>query len=124
MYSTIMSKYFKFPRTIINRDEELFHDHTQEALERYFVHGLPPGSFVEAVLVGDLFSATMKADHWNKKSLAAIASWIVYNAPEGSYGSWQNVSAWIDDVDGRRSKWVAFREKEIAWELLKENENA
>lgn len=115
-----MSEYLRFPKPILDRDEDLIHNHTQDTLERYFVHGLPPGSFVEAVLVGDLYRAVARADAWNKKKLSAIVQWIAYNAPDGSYGSWEAVEAWLADSDGRRTRWLATREKEMAWETLKD----
>ena len=115
-----MSRYLNFPKQILHSDEELFPNHTQEALERYFVHGLLPGSFVEAVLVNDLYSAATKADHWNKQRLAAIAQWIVFNAPRGSYGSWEAVEAWLEDRNSCRTKWLEQREKEISWDTLKD----
>lgn len=114
------SKYFKFPEEFESRNELLFHEHTQESLERYFVHGLPPGGFVEAVLAGELYRAVAKADPWNKKTLAAIVTWIAVNAPPNSYGSYDVVEAWLADADGRRTRWVKQREKEMVWETLKE----
>ena len=51
-------------------------DHTRDALERYFLYGFEPGSFLKSVLCNDLYSSVARADTWNKQALADIVGWI------------------------------------------------
>ena len=71
-------------------------DHTREAFERYFKYGFAPGGFCTAVLANDLTAAAHKADHWNRPLTADIALWVQYNAPRGSWGTWEIVQGWLD----------------------------
>lgn len=80
-----------------------------ESVEYYVMHGLEPGSFTTAVLANDLFDATARADHWNKKLLPEIALAIRETCPLEAYGSYDNVRNWIDDKDGRRSRYSTWK---------------
>jgi len=42
--------------------------------------------------------------------LWVIGQWIMQNAPEGSWGNYENVKAWCKDIDGCRSKWATWYE--------------
>jgi hypothetical protein len=75
----------------------------QEAFQRYFDHGLEPGSFGMAVLCNDLVSAVLHADPWNKKMLSGTVQWLLDNAPYGSWGDPRLVKEWL-------SKGVAFQQ--------------
>lgn len=88
-------------------------DHTQEALQRYFLYGLEPGSFLRSVLVNDLYSSVARADTWNKTALADIVTWIAENAPEGSWGHEDYYNEWI-------AKGPAYErfQKSMVWEAL------
>jgi hypothetical protein len=68
--------------------------HTIEALENYWTHGWEPGGFLTAVLYNDLYTAAMRADHWNKGALGYIVEYLVNEAPDGSYGSEYKVKDW------------------------------
>ena len=93
-------------------------EHTQESLERYFFHGLEPGSFLVSVLCNDLMGACTRSDHVNRESIAGIATWILHNAPENSWGHLTTVSNWIKDTDSRRTRWVEAFEKRMMWDEL------
>lgn len=84
-----------------------------EALVRYFVHGMEPGSFLTAMLEGDLFTAAFKADHLNSPAMAKIATWIVHHAPHNSYGTADIVKKWCNDPTIR-----ADFEKKVLWHHL------
>ncbi len=84
-----------------------------EALVRYFVHGMEPGSFLTAMLEGDLFTAAFKADHANSPSMANIAKWIVHHAPHNSYGNADIVKKWCSDPTIR-----ADFDKKVLWHYL------
>ena len=90
-------------------------EHTQEALENYFVRGYEPGSFLTATLAGDLMAAACKADSENTEALAYIAKWIVNNAPVGSWGSYDTVRSWCRGNEYR----TAF-EKQCVVNILSE----
>lgn len=66
-----------------------------ETLQNYWNHGYEPGGFTTAVLCNDLFGAAARADHWNRHNMAAIAEYIVNNAPYGSYGNAELVKDWL-----------------------------
>lgn len=88
-------------------------EHTQGSLERYFLYGLEPGSFLRAVLSNDLVSAVSRADPQNKAALADIVNWIAENAPDGSWGHSDYYTEWIN-------KGTAFQkfQKSLTWEIL------
>jgi hypothetical protein len=88
-------------------------DHTQEALERYFLYAMEPGRFLRSVLVNDLYSSVARADTWNKTALADIVTWIAENAPEGSWGHEDYYREWI-------AKGPAYErfQKSLVWEAL------
>ena len=68
--------------------------HMAGAVKRYILQGIPPGSFLTAVLCNDLREAFARADDENA---AAMHGWVkfFYNyAPTGCWGSPENYSAW------------------------------
>ena len=88
--------------------------HTAEALANYWIRGWEPGSFLMHMLMGDLYGAAARADHWNKDALGHIAQMIVDVGPQGSWGSEYAVRNWIAKGD-------AFQryEKQRLMEILK-----
>lgn len=93
-------------------------NHTKDSIENYLLHGLPPGSFLEAVICGELFQAVNCADPENEKQLAEIARWFLHKAPWQALGSVSRMKDWIHDEDGRRSEYVREIEKEYVWNSL------
>jgi hypothetical protein len=73
--------------------------HTAEALANYWIRGWEPGGFLISMLMGDLFAAATRADHWNKDALGHIAQMIVDVGPHGSWGSEYAVRNWIAKGD-------------------------
>ena len=67
----------------------------EDTFRRYWDLALPPGGFATAVLANDLLGAAIRADTWNRPELAQIVQWVEYNAPRGSWGSYQAVDAWL-----------------------------
>jgi len=84
--------------------------HTQETLMNYFKHGWEPGGFVTAMLAMDMERALTTADTGNRQVLWVIGSWIMNNAPAGSWGNYETVNCWIRDTDKRRTKWAVWYE--------------
>ena len=77
----------------------------QDGMQRYIEHGISGGSFLNAVLENNLFSAVMRADVTNLKELPSIVKWIHWEIPSSSHGSELTVKAWIDSfkpVDERK----------------------
>lgn len=81
----------------------------EESMERYIVHGLEPGGFATAMLAKDLERALYNADTHNRKVFWAIAMWVRECCPEDAWGSYEAVFDWCKDVNGVRTKWVAWR---------------
>jgi hypothetical protein len=71
-----MLDYSKFPS-----------EHMIGGLQRYFEHGIEPGSFMESVLCNDLRGACLRADDVNLRNLVGIVGWLYNEAPLGSWGS-------------------------------------
>ena len=71
-------------------------EHTRGALERYVEHRIQPGSFLYAVLVGDLYTAVERADSANQHALVNIARFIWQKLPGNIYGSAENVENYLD----------------------------
>ena len=99
-------------------------DYTQETLERYLVYGLRPGGFVSAMLAMDMQAALNSADFQNRKAMHSIGFWIMHNAPPGSWGSYEQIKFWTNDVGGRRSTYRDKLEKEYVWRALGEKTHA
>ena len=77
-------------------DEKDVPQHTLETLDRYWNYGYAPGSFLAALLCGDVYNAIVRADRWNKDALGHIVYYIVHNAPRGSYGTPALYQDWIN----------------------------
>lgn len=82
-------------------------DYTLESLERYYKHGLAPGSFLTAVLSNDLLGALATADVYNKEALADICSFVYWEFPVGTYGSKEQVIAYMSQKLAEREKATA-----------------
>jgi hypothetical protein len=71
-------------------------DYMIDGLVRYIVHGMEPGSFMTAVLENDLAWAAARADAVNRHNLFKYASFLLYDAPNGCWGSKSKVREWIE----------------------------
>lgn len=76
-------------------------DRHREGLERY-LHGMPPGHFLRAVLENDLFEAVGRADEGSAGAIPAICRYIYNNMPANCWGSKVAVDAWLAP-QGRRT---------------------
>lgn len=89
-------------------------DISQEALKRYFLYGLQPGSFLTSLLCCDPWTEVIaRADHWNKPVLGKYLNFLQDFAPEGSWGSKANVESWLD----KGPAYQAFQ-KTLTWDAL------
>lgn len=84
----------------------------EAGLRLYFERGVMPGSFLSAVLNGDLFEAALFADPENRRALYAWADWFVNHAPRGSFGSPDNVANWVRSRNN--AEIAAARRREMA----------
>jgi hypothetical protein len=94
-------------------------EHTKDSLDRYFVNGLRPGGFCEAMLAQDYDRALTIADTANRQMFWAIATWIRENAPLGSAGNYSIIDDWIKDKNSVRSTFARRAEKDYTWRSLK-----
>jgi hypothetical protein len=79
---------------------DLIPDHMFGAVKRYIMQGIPPGSFLTAVICNDLREAFARADDQNA---AAMHGWIkfFYNyTPSGCWGSPDAYRGWMASFRG------------------------
>jgi len=77
-------------------DWTLIPDHMRGAVERYVMHGIPGGSFLNAIVSGaPLTEVVARADDANQNALKGWASFIYNCAPSPCHGSPDKVTAWI-----------------------------
>lgn len=93
-------------------------EHTQQEFEDYIVYGLPPGSFMYAVVSNNLLGAVSHADHWNKQCIVDIVQWLAARAPSACWGSREKVEIWLKDEDGICKEYRERLEKNKMWAVL------
>ena len=69
--------------------------HMVGAVLDYFNNHLPPGDFLRSLLENDLLGAYRNADDKNFFAMPVWVAFLYNEAPIGSYGSPENVNAWI-----------------------------
>ena len=67
----------------------------QGGIERYIERGIPPGSFLQAVIRNDLRAACERADDENQHLLYDYVKFFYVYAPFDCFGSPENYKAWI-----------------------------
>ena len=70
-------------------------EHMHDGIVRYLVDHVLPGSFLHAVLCGDLFEAAQRADPQNTYALASWVFFLREHAPPESYGDPGTVFLWL-----------------------------
>lgn len=73
----------------------LIPSHMHGAVERYIMHGIPGGSFLNAVLSNDLQGAFARADLENQHAMHGWAQFIYNYLPASAHGSPEQVAEWI-----------------------------
>jgi len=68
-------------------------------MRRYLEEGVPPGSFLSAVLANNLVQAFARADETNRAAMFRFAMFLHNEAPLDAWGSEQAVRDWV------QSKW-------------------
>lgn len=69
-----------------------------EALNRYVLHGIMPGSFLTAVLENDLMRAMACADEYNKRHIFELCQYIFNHLPSSCHGSPAKVDAYLKEI--------------------------
>lgn len=87
----------------------------RDQLIDYVCTGNVSGSFMFALLTGNLFEAVKKADDTNKLQIARLAEWILFHAPVGCYGTSAEVRRW-NQYGGLQGK--GGKETVIQWKTL------
>ena len=77
--------------------------HMIDGVVRYLVRGIPPGSFLNAVLSNDLMGALREADDANRNALWAYGNFLYNCAPSDAYGSPERVAEWRGILDKQES---------------------
>lgn len=70
-------------------------DYIMEGIKRYIDYGLPPGSFLTAIVENDLKGAVESADDNNLENIPAFVAYFYNEAPANCWGSPEIVSTWI-----------------------------
>ena len=83
-----MPDAFKFRHYVIRPD-------MMGAIHRYIDHGIPPGSFLTAVIENNLSEAVGRADDENCANLPAFVAYFYNEAPSPCWGSREKRLAWI-----------------------------
>ena len=65
------------------------------AIRRYIDHGIPPGSFLTAVIENNLSEAVGRADNENLENLPAFLAYFYNEAPSPCWGSPAKRQAWV-----------------------------
>ena len=85
-------------------DYELLPEHMRGAARRYIETGIPPGSFLQAVICNDLREALGRADHINAANMQDIVGFFYNEAPSQCWGSLENMKTWIQLRNEEREK--------------------
>lgn len=75
--------------------QHLIPSHMTDAIKLYVLHGIPPGSFLTAVLSNDLFEAVGRADDANQQALVGWVLFLYNYVPSGCKGSPEHYREWI-----------------------------
>lgn len=94
-----------------------------ESIFNYLVHGLPPGSFVTALLENNLYGAASAADNFNFENLGTVALVVSIHMPMTACGSHEAVSDWLKDVDGRRTAYAKWYQEQAVIRKLERFES-
>ena len=76
-------------------DYDDFPQDFSEGLKRYIEHGIRPGSFLSAVLEGDLYEAVARGSDDSLRSIAELVKNITWHLPADCFGSKERVSEWL-----------------------------
>lgn len=115
-----MNKFFRKSCDHFSADWPSLDDTWAQSMELWVLNGIPPGSFLEAVLANDLQSAALRSHPANTwESIMSLARWLLNVAPKECYGSYDNLKKWQAlSNDQRMEKCIAVGLMPTAWEIL------
>lgn len=70
--------------------------HLRAGMERWVEHGIPPGTFLKAVLENNLVTALATADGDSRLALDRIAQFVHWGLPHDCHGSRDRCKAWAN----------------------------
>lgn len=73
-------------------------------VQRYIEHGVPTGSFLEAVISNDLHASFACADEFNQRHMFEIVAWFHNECPHNAWGSAKAYGDWLMMHAQRRSE--------------------
>ena len=76
-------------------DYSMIPEHCRDGIQLYIEQGIPPGSFLQAVLENNLVRAFGMADHIDMHHIRDYCEFLYNEAPASSWGSPEKVEAWI-----------------------------
>lgn len=68
-----------------------------DAVKRYVINRIPPGSFLSAVICNDLREAVGRADDENAANLSNWVRFFYNYTPSGCWGSPDNFQRWLSN---------------------------
>jgi len=71
-------------------------DYMMDGINRYVNDGIPPGSFLTAIICNDLSGAVSQADDNNLPNIPAFVSYFYWETPSACWGSLRKMKAWIE----------------------------
>jgi hypothetical protein len=83
-------------------NDDLIHPHMRESFRHYIEQGVPPGSFMSALLSNDLRETFGRADEINCREIRHYVTWLYNQAPHQCWGSPEAVEAWVEAHAERR----------------------
>lgn len=72
-----------------------FPPHIVDGLIGYVANGVPPGSFLTAMLENDLVGIDRHADDASRACFWTLLNWIVWTAPAARWGNKNKVAGWM-----------------------------
>jgi len=70
-------------------------ERTKDTIKSFVLYGRPGGSFLEAVLMNDLFRAMALADEENKEALEDIVKLVYNHCPSPCWGNNGQYEEWL-----------------------------
>jgi hypothetical protein len=99
----------------MKRDEVIYPlipDHMRQAAIAWVKDGVPPGSFLTAVLSNNFVEAFMHADGTNLKHMVEWAEWLYNEIPSQCWGSRDRMDFWIRKKAFEREEMAKEKEKQ------------
>lgn len=78
-------------------NDDLLPERLHEPLLGYLIHGHHPGSFVEALLTGDMANAVNRCDHSDLVMLGFYFRFLVQHFPVQAWGDESRFRAWVEE---------------------------